>query len=239
MHSSISPKTVIIAGVISFIALATIGYVFLRDYNVSIQKKSPEGVACTMEAKICPDGSAVGRVPPSCEFAACPEGQTVNPTRSMEIPTSSPQTEGGEGTRGGTSTISSAPMYPGESPMSKIPDLAIKSMPEPAPPFDVKYVVEHRSALNDKKIQIEGIVVSNFLKDTSCPDPKMGCPAMYMAPGITLAGSKNQSRNILYDLRVIMTEADRSKSEDYRVGSKVTIFGTVSGNVDGITVTTQ
>lgn len=29
-------------------------------------------VFCTMEAKICPDGSAVGRVPPSCDFAPCP-----------------------------------------------------------------------------------------------------------------------------------------------------------------------
>lgn len=28
--------------------------------------------ACTMEAKVCPDGSTVGRVPPKCEFAACP-----------------------------------------------------------------------------------------------------------------------------------------------------------------------
>ncbi len=30
-------------------------------------------IACTMEAKLCPDGSAVGRSGPSCEFAACPE----------------------------------------------------------------------------------------------------------------------------------------------------------------------
>lgn len=29
-------------------------------------------VACTMEAKLCPDGSAVGRTGPNCEFAACP-----------------------------------------------------------------------------------------------------------------------------------------------------------------------
>jgi hypothetical protein len=28
--------------------------------------------ACTMEAKICPDGSAVGRTGPDCAFAACP-----------------------------------------------------------------------------------------------------------------------------------------------------------------------
>jgi hypothetical protein len=31
-----------------------------------------ESVSCTLEAKICPDGSAVGRMPPSCEFAPCP-----------------------------------------------------------------------------------------------------------------------------------------------------------------------
>jgi hypothetical protein len=29
-------------------------------------------VACTMDAKVCPDGSYVGRVGPACEFAACP-----------------------------------------------------------------------------------------------------------------------------------------------------------------------
>lgn len=30
--------------------------------------------ACTEEAKQCPDGSYVGRVPPSCDFKACPTG---------------------------------------------------------------------------------------------------------------------------------------------------------------------
>ena len=29
-------------------------------------------LACTMEAKICPDGTAVGREGPNCEFKACP-----------------------------------------------------------------------------------------------------------------------------------------------------------------------
>ena len=27
---------------------------------------------CTMDTKICPDGSYVSRIPPSCEFADCP-----------------------------------------------------------------------------------------------------------------------------------------------------------------------
>lgn len=29
-------------------------------------------VACTMDAKMCPDGTSVGRVGPNCEFAPCP-----------------------------------------------------------------------------------------------------------------------------------------------------------------------
>lgn len=33
-------------------------------------------VVCTNEAKICPEGSAVGRTSPSCEFAACPNANS-------------------------------------------------------------------------------------------------------------------------------------------------------------------
>lgn len=36
-----------------------------------------EPVACTMDAKLCPDGSYVGRVPPKCDFAPCPEIRTI------------------------------------------------------------------------------------------------------------------------------------------------------------------
>lgn len=36
-------------------------------------KEAPEGpVACTMDAKICPDGTGLGRTGPSCTFPACP-----------------------------------------------------------------------------------------------------------------------------------------------------------------------
>ena len=40
-------------------------------------QKNPLQVVCTMEAKICPDGSAVGRTGPKCEFAECPKGPVV------------------------------------------------------------------------------------------------------------------------------------------------------------------
>lgn len=41
--------------------------------NYSIPQSNPsEPVACTMDAKECPDGSFVGRVAPDCSFSPCP-----------------------------------------------------------------------------------------------------------------------------------------------------------------------
>ena len=37
-----------------------------------VQSCSEEVTFCTQDAQICPDGSYVGRVPPSCAFAPCP-----------------------------------------------------------------------------------------------------------------------------------------------------------------------
>ena len=41
-----------------------------------MRESEEEGVFCTMDAKLCPDGSYVGRIPPDCEFAPCPEVKT-------------------------------------------------------------------------------------------------------------------------------------------------------------------
>jgi hypothetical protein len=35
---------------------------------------------CTLEAKLCPDGSSVGRTGPNCEFSPCPTATIVSPT---------------------------------------------------------------------------------------------------------------------------------------------------------------
>jgi len=51
------------------IALFIFSIVFLVGCE---QKQSDVPVACTMEAKTCPDGSSVGRVGPDCEFEPCP-----------------------------------------------------------------------------------------------------------------------------------------------------------------------
>lgn len=44
------------------------------------KKTKPAGKACTMEAKLCPDGkTSVGRSGPRCEFEPCPERSPVGP----------------------------------------------------------------------------------------------------------------------------------------------------------------
>ncbi len=51
---------------------------FAGYLNYSIWTLNQTGlVACTTDAKECPDGSYVGRVAPNCDFAACPETRTI------------------------------------------------------------------------------------------------------------------------------------------------------------------
>lgn len=64
---TVTPLSKMLA-LILFISLPILAFFFGMNY----QKVSNE-VSCTLEAKICPDGTSVGRVPPSCEFAPCPD----------------------------------------------------------------------------------------------------------------------------------------------------------------------
>lgn len=52
----------------------------LIAYLIFVPEKQQQlgDTACTMEAKLCPDGSYVGRVGPNCAFAPC---ENVPPTR--------------------------------------------------------------------------------------------------------------------------------------------------------------
>ncbi len=51
-------------------------YMVLNSPGVDFSENNsnaPTPVGCTMEAKMCPDGSYVGRTGPKCEFKKCPE----------------------------------------------------------------------------------------------------------------------------------------------------------------------
>lgn len=54
---------------------------FAGYLNFSLWQLSAQGahvISCTMEAKMCPDGSYVGRTGPDCVFAACPKQDIIN-----------------------------------------------------------------------------------------------------------------------------------------------------------------
>lgn len=92
----VTPKTgfrynilLIIVGFIIAVLAGTGGYILGMNSNKSsivpitvtptIQQR-----ACTDEAKICPDGTAVGRTGPNCEFAPCPSVDTATASSHIE-----------------------------------------------------------------------------------------------------------------------------------------------------------
>ena len=60
---------IVIGGLAGLLAV----YVFLIPMlqNPALPQQG-DMVACTMDAKMCPDGSYVGRTGPACEFSPCP-----------------------------------------------------------------------------------------------------------------------------------------------------------------------
>src|SRR3989344_1956944 len=68
------PKNKVLMMAIGFLVLALAG---AGAYVLFNREAAPK--ACTEEAKLCPDGSGVGRVGPNCEFAPC-QVATPDPT---------------------------------------------------------------------------------------------------------------------------------------------------------------
>lgn len=61
----------LVAGVVIIIVVGLGGFLY-RNIMERSAVPQPDGIACTMEARLCPDGSAVGRQGPNCEFSLCP-----------------------------------------------------------------------------------------------------------------------------------------------------------------------
>ncbi len=66
-------KTLLFGGAVFVTAVAALWFV------TSTPAKTPTGQACTMEAKLCSDGSYVSRAGPNCEFALCLAPAAVSP----------------------------------------------------------------------------------------------------------------------------------------------------------------
>lgn len=58
--------------VLLFIVVVWVCILVVFFWLDAVTRKNNSPVTCTMDAKICPDGSAVGRTGPNCEFSPCP-----------------------------------------------------------------------------------------------------------------------------------------------------------------------
>ncbi len=74
MNSKQTIFLLVILIIIAIVITLTIG--FWRspiDQESPTAPEVPDGVVCALDAKMCPDGSYVGRIAPKCEFAMCPK----------------------------------------------------------------------------------------------------------------------------------------------------------------------
>jgi hypothetical protein len=65
----------LLAGVLLIVVIALGGFFYRNTFEHPVQPgpgSLNQPTACTMEAKVCPDGTSVGRSGPNCAFAACP-----------------------------------------------------------------------------------------------------------------------------------------------------------------------
>lgn len=114
------------------------------------------------------------------------------------------------------------PEDPNKTGIPTYPDKPIS--PAPTSAISVQYLIEHRSALNNKIVKVKGVVVADWTDDSRCrPDiTEMLCPQ----PIIFIADSSSANRDLYSDLRVVLNETDKS----YKLGQTVEIKGTVNAD---------
>lgn len=61
----------------TFLSIGVAGYVFIVGRPSDNDDDNSKRISCTMEAKLCSDGSAVGRTGPACAFAPCPKENLI------------------------------------------------------------------------------------------------------------------------------------------------------------------
>lgn len=67
------------------IILIVVGILVIAGGIWAWQSQKEKPVVCTQDAKLCPDGSSVGRTGPNCEFAACPPANISQLTKEQVL----------------------------------------------------------------------------------------------------------------------------------------------------------
>lgn len=128
---------------------------------------------------------------------------------------------------GQISNVSIEPEDSSKIGLSSYPDLPLELIP--STPIDIKFLIEHRSALNENVVTVNGIIVASWLEESKCPqNVGLLCPQ----PRIFLADTDNEDRNPHYDLDVKVGEEDAISElkKDYTVGKRIAIRVIVYGD---------
>jgi hypothetical protein len=190
----------IVIGAIIVLIVLSVGGLLVYKYYYPAQPK-----ACSLEAKVCSDGSYVSRTGPNCNFARCPNEPSTTGSASKTHP---------DGTGG--------------IQLEEYPDLPL---PDSIPtPVSVKFLVEHRSALNGKTVELTGVVTATILGESACPNN--GTTEYCAQPSIYVAESNETNRDQNYDIRIIMAESTRK--DKYAVGQNIQITVLVDSTNAGI-----
>lgn len=213
--TSVSQRQLLQFGGVLVVGLLA-GY-FFRDIVPTVNQIIP--YSCTYNGQTYQSGQGFAAAD-GCNSCSCQNGQIACTTMACDP--------------GGTGTVGIKPVMPGESEFAKIPDLPVTTMP--ASPLPVSYVIEHRSALNGRTVNLTGFVVANWLQSEQEKCAGERCPQMdmYMQPSIVLADSASASRNALYDLRILIPEGMQLPQGQYMTGKTVTVWVNLEGSLEGI-----
>jgi hypothetical protein len=69
---------IILIGAFLVVLFGMLSNAILHTKGTELVSGEDGSFACTMDAKVCPDGTYVGRVPPYCQFAACESTETLS-----------------------------------------------------------------------------------------------------------------------------------------------------------------
>ncbi len=104
-----------------------------------------------------------------------------------------------------------------DSGLVSYPDLPLPKIPNSV--VSTRYLVQHRSALNGKKIKVSGFVAEAVLGEKACPTQAGGCAQ----PRIFIAENLSHEYDLNYRIMVLVQE----EKENYSVGQWVEIEGIV------------
>ena len=122
-----------------------------------------------------------------------------------------------------SSTGTVKPEDPNTLGFAKYPDYRLDSTP--SAPISVKYLVEHRSALDGKTITVRGIVVGILSKEAACPPGRGACGA----PMIFLTDTTSEGRDKYLDLPIIVSEVEKGYTISANVEVRVIVYGSKTG----------